>query len=269
MTIALGQLTPVYLEWAAKALTLAATGASWTVSSGRRAAHGVGQRGPFDSIPVDLAMSITCDFFVNYHADLAAGLGLINSVDGAELTTCYLTIGTVKIQGKMSALSFKISNEEELSGSLTIQGIAKTAVEAPSLPTAAALFSPNTLALTNLHTSAALQCSSLNISIANSVTGRRYMTASRLPAVLAEGKQTVAFDLTLLDVADLPADITAAALAKIAAPTIAVTDTQTEAKTLTFTFTNALAIEQTGTLGMEDILEHGIKYEAEAIAFGT
>ncbi len=266
MSIDLGLITAATLVAGETTLNLAATGGSWTITSGRRAVHGVGQRGPFDSIPVNVTMSITVDAFVAYDADLATALNLINSADGAALTEVTLTIGTKEITGKISALSLKIDVENELQMTITVEGSAEDTGSA-TLLTEASAFSPNSIVFTGL--GAEVKASTFNLSITNGVSPRRYMGATRTPAVLAEGKQLVAFDMTLLEIPSVPADITADALAKIAAPTVAISDTQAVAKVLTITFTNALPVEQSGSLNIEDILEHGIKYEAEAVSFGV
>lgn len=266
MSIDNGLNVPATLVAGATTLNMAATGGSWTIGSGRRPVHGVGKRGPFDSIPTNVTLNITVDAFVAYDASLADALNLINSADGAELTEVTLTIGTKEITGKLSALSLKIDVENELSMSITVEGKAADTGTA-TLLTSATAFSPNSIVFTNL--GASVKASTFNLNITNGVFGRRYMGATRTPAVLPEGKQLVAFDMTMLEIPSVPADITAAALAKIAAPTVAISDTQAVPKVLTITFTNALPVEQSGNLNIEDILEHGIKYEAEAVSFGV
>jgi len=266
MAIALGQLTPVELGFGESAISLAATGGSWTVNSGRRAAHGVGLRVPFDSIETNCTMSMTVDFFVYYDADLATALGLINSEAATALTTCWLITGTTKISGKMSALSLKCSLEEELSGSITIEGDTLSTEAAPTAPTAGDLFDPSTIAFSNLGT--AVKASTFDLSVTNAITPRRYMTAVRTPAALAEGKQVITFSMNMLEIPSVPSDITAAGIT-VAAPTVAITDTNDSAKTLTITFANALPTSQSGTLNVDDLLEHGIEYGAETVSFGV
>lgn len=267
MGIELGILTPVRLAWGANSLDMAAVDWNWETPSGRRAAHGVGKRTPFDSFPLGVELSITVNTVVMYDAKLEDALNLINSDPGAELTEVELIIGGRAIVGKLSGLSGKVDLENELQISWTVTGQSKEAGSGATLLTSGAVFIPDSIVFSNLGTD--LKASVFNFNVSNAITPRRYMGGTRIPAVLAEGKQMVGFDFTLLEVPNVPADITADVLAKIAAAAVSISDTQGSSKTLTISFTGALPTNQSGSGNMEDVIEHGVNYEADAISFGV
>jgi ABC-type antimicrobial peptide transport system permease subunit len=267
MGIELGMLTPIRLAWGENSLDFGAIDWNWELPLGRRAAHGVGKRTPFDSFPLGVELSMTVNTVVMYDAKLADALNLINSDPGEELTEVELIIAGRAIVGKLSGLSGKVDLENELQISWTVTGHSKEAGSGATLLTAGSVFIPDSIVFNNLGSD--LKASVFNFNVSNAITPRRYMGGTRTPAVLAEGKQLVGFDFTLLEVPDVPADITADMLAKIAASAVSIADTQETEKTLTISFTGALPTNQTGSGNMEDIIEHGVNYEADAISFGV
>jgi hypothetical protein len=262
-----GILAAARIAWGENTVDMSAVDWNWSFASGRRAAHGAGKRTPFDSFPLGVDLSLTVNTLVMYDAKLEDALGLINSEAGAELTEVTLSLGTIAVMGKLSGLAGKVDLENELQIAWTVTGTSKEA-GAGSLLSAGAVFLPSTIVLTNLGTG--LKLSTFNFNVGNAITPRRYMGGTRTPSVLAEGKQgPIGFDFSLLEVPDVPADITATDLAKIASATVAIEDSQTVPKTLTLTFAGVLPVDQTGSGNPDDIIEHGMKYEADTIGFGV
>jgi hypothetical protein len=265
MSIDLGIVTPARLAWGEDTLDLAAIDWSWDFGSGIRRAHGAGKRTPFDSFAKGVDLTLTVNTICMYDANLADALDLINSEAGAELTEVTMSLGDIAVVGKMTGLSGKIDLENELQISYTVTG---TSVDtgAGSLVSTGAVFLPSTIVFTNLGTS--LKASTFNFNVSNPTTARRYMGGARTPSALAEGKQDCGFDMTLLEIPTVPSDITAA-LTKIASATVAITDSQAVPKTLTLTLAGCFPSGGSGSGNAEDIVEHGIKYGAETIAFGV
>ncbi len=92
-------------------------------------------------------------------------------------------------------------------------------------------------------------------------------TGARVPVVLAEGDFTVKLNLKLAMAETIPANISAAVLAPIASATLVVRSIAAIARVLTITFINILPSATNRDLSPQELLYHGLDYEAQNISF--
>jgi len=261
-----GIVTAVEVKPAGSAIVVPATGGSITIGSAVIPVHCVGQMNPFSQVAGPVSASGRIDFV--YQLDTLPTLAIPDGTS-KQLNTFDVTIGTYKITTcKMTNFTLNASMDDVVKGSFSFQGLVfSTGNTNPTKPTAVPGYKSWTLVASNLGT---FQAISIDLTIDNTVKPIHYMGASspaRNPQYLAEGFQSIKFNAKLASLPTLPADITADALAAIAAPTFVFTDSAAVANTLTITFTNALAEELSQDLDPEDLVRYGVNYSAEAVAF--
>jgi len=260
-----GVVTGVQVKPAGTAIVVPATGGNLTIGSAVIPVHCVGQMAPFSSVSGPVSASGRVDFI--FQKDGLYTLALENA--SHQLDTFDVTIGTYKITTcKMTNYTLNAAVDGVIKGSFAFAGLVfSTGNSNPSVPTAVTGFKSWTMTATNLGTFEAV---SVDLTIDNTVKPVHYMgktSPSRNPAYLAEGFQSVKFNAKLAALPTLPADITANALAAIAAPVFTFTDNAASPATATITFTNALASELSQELDVEDLVRYGVNYEAESVAF--
>lgn len=262
MAVAAGIVTPVSVN------SIVVPAETWEMknASGVKEVFCIGKMGAFDTIPTLVIPDGRVGFIVPA-ADAVDLFNLINDTAGV-LTAFTALAGTISQTGcKASNLTINAALEDPLKASLSWMATGIGTGSAPALPTAVEAFGCIKLVATAIGTTFLATTIDINIPCGLKVIHAMNATGSRLPQFISEGNKSVTFNAKLIDQPSVPADITAAALAKIATVTLAFTSTA--AKVLTITMTNCTPSEQSRNASKEDIVMHGINYTAETIGWAV
>lgn len=251
---------------AAGAIVLAATKATQNTPSAVSHARAAGQHKSLDSWPAEVAVNGSLDWIVSSGDQTV--LDVINPTGSPEaLEECEMIAATFKHTGcKVNSLKLDAVFGKPLMGSLGWEGMAIGSDTNPGAPTTNA-FKCTKLTTTGLGSSWEPVQWIIDVALPVNPVHAMNATGSRLPVVLGEGFQGIKMNCKLTAVEDTPADITAVALAQIPTVTLALEDTEAAPQSLTVTLTKVTPADTNKDLSPEDILFHGLDYEAETIAF--
>ena len=231
------------------------------VSAVRRV-HTAGKRTPAAIFPAEVKFSGTIEFPVT--EDVLDIMDLVNSVDGATLTTFTVNDGVKKYTGcKCAGVKVGVKLNEEAVVSFDFAATAVTTGAAVTPPTPDNFYVGHNITLTGV---AAMDAESVDVTVTNSLKEIFGMKgAGRTPVHLAEGYQTISADIKYLE--DPAVDVSAASPSLIASATVVLSGN--DSGTFTITLTNLHAADSNKDAEPEDIVRFGLKYEGSTIAFST
>ena len=243
------------------AIVIAAETPNLNVASAVRHALAAGQHKSLDSWPAEVTVGGSIPWIIS-DGD-ATILNVINPTGSPlAMATMDIIMGTHKYTGcKAKSLRIDATFGENLKGNLGFEGSAITTDTNPGAATTNA-FKCTKLTVSGLGTWEPVSWS-VNVDLPIKPVHAMTSTGARTPVVLTEGHQKITLNCKLTQEETVPADITAIALAQIATVTLAVEDTEGSPQSLTITLTNVTPAATNRDLSPEDLLFHGLDYEAE------